>query len=128
MARTANLPKAEIKIQVRDSGNDTWRDLIDTDPVRVSVEQYAVGSSGLLVDVFDPAAMGVVETVIELDNAPIERPSDWTREYNLVWSDSGFSVKGCCPVCDDVYSIAEGAVGDELNEGVNALVCPDCIA
>lgn len=104
-----NTPQVEAKVQIRTDGGD-WRDSMDFDPVMIPVE-----SDGL-TDAFDATVIGLVDTLIGMD-------CDATTEYNLVWSDSGFSVKANCPVCDDVFPVAEGAPGDELNEGYDAVFC-----
>lgn len=115
MATNAILPKAEAKMQVRMFGTDVWRDALEMDPFYLPVESYISGSGAALTDGFDATVLGLVDMICALDDNKVE--------YNLVWSDSGFSVKANCPLCDDVFPLAEGFPGDELNEGVNAVCC-----
>jgi hypothetical protein len=114
MATNATLPKAEAKMQIRLMGTDTWRDMLEIDPFMLPFENTG-GGAPILTDSFNADVLGLVDMICALD--------DRDAEYNLVWSDSGFSVKANCPLCDDVFPLAEGFPGDELNEGVNAVCC-----
>lgn len=121
MNNTKVHPMAEVKVQVREMGGD-WRDSLDFDPIVIPVEDFPA-SAGVpyLTDPFNSTVIGLVDAILRAD---LESPSLMQdREYNVVWSDSGFSVKANCPVCDDVFPIAEGAPGDELNEGYDAVFC-----
>lgn len=111
-----NTPQAEVKIQVRQVGGD-WRDSLDFDPIMIPVE-----SDGL-TDAFDRNVYALTGAILEIEAGFSERRTDQMTEYNLVWSDSGATVKALCPVCDDVFPVAEGAPGDELNEGYDAVFC-----
>lgn len=110
-------PMAEAKVRVRTMGSLEWRDSLDFDPVMLSVE------SGWLADAFSPVVIGLVDSVITADTYVCAPAVQTTLEYNVVWSDSGETVKAVCPVCDRVFPIAEGAPGDEWNEGYNAVFC-----
>jgi hypothetical protein len=112
-------PMAEAKVQVRpinSQSRDEWRDSIDFDPIMLPVELDG------LTDAFSPVVIGLVDAIIEADT-PAVGTSSPTFEYNVVWSESGHTVKANCPVCDDVFPLAEGAPGDELNEGYDAVFC-----
>jgi hypothetical protein len=115
MTHNTNTPEAEAKVQVRVYGGE-WRDSPDFEPVMIPVEDFEASTVPYLTDSFNSNVIGLVDALISLDC-----PGD--TEYNLVWSDSGFSVKANCPVCDDVFPVAEGAPGDELNEGYDAVFC-----
>lgn len=115
MNNTPTHPMAEAKVQIRTIGGD-WRDSLDFDPLMIPVEDFDASTVPYLTDPFNSTVIGLVDTLIGMD-------CDATTEYNLVWSDSGFSVKANCPVCDDVFPVAEGAPGDELNEGYDAVFC-----
>jgi hypothetical protein len=117
-----NYPMAEAKVQVRELGGE-WRDALDFDPIMIPVIEYAGGTAPILTDVSNDAVIRLVDQLGELEMLPMHNlPSD-ILEYNLVWSDTGFSVKGVCPMCDDVFSVAEGAPGDIIEDGPDAVVC-----
>jgi hypothetical protein len=109
-------PDAEVKVQIREMGSDIWRDSIDMDPIMVPVEMRDANGELWLTDVF-------ATNVIRLINAIISADDSGNLEYNVVWSETGRTVSGNCPVCDDAFAIAEGAPGDELNEGYDAVFC-----
>jgi len=110
------LSTAEAKVVVCDFGTDNWRDALDFDPVMIPVESLDT------TDVFDSNVIGLMNGLIE---AEIEGsgPSGKGPMYGLVWSATGHPVKGVCPVCDDVFPVSDGAPGDELNEGYDAVCC-----
>jgi hypothetical protein len=112
------LPTAEAKVVVRNFGTEDWRDALDFDPISLPVEAADLNTT----DVFNPSLIGLVSALVEAEtgNFGTNGPGP---EYDVVWSDTNRSVKGCCPLCDDVFPVAEGYPGDELNEGVNALCC-----
>lgn len=115
------MNRAEAKVQVRDYDTDTrawgpWRDSLDFDPMEIPIEDAGQGGTPLTTDVFDSTVITVVGALMEVDQ-------DVNREYTLVWSASQHPIKGTCPVCDDVFPVAEGAPGDELNEGYDAVWC-----
>lgn len=109
MNNTLTHPMAEAKVQVWD-GETPWRDSLDFDPMMIPMEADG------LTDAFNSSVYALSGALIDMDGAA-------TLEYNLVWSDSGATVKAVCPVCDDVFPVAEGAPGDELNEGYDAVWC-----
>lgn len=116
-----NTPSAEAKIQVRDYDDTAktwgaWRDSLDFDPIDIPVEDRGEDGTPLTTDVFNSSVIAVVDALLEVD-------ADVNREYRLVWSDREHPVKGTCPVCDDVFPVGEGAPGDELNEGYDAVWC-----
>lgn len=113
MASNAPLPYAEAKVQVRTVGETEWRDSLDFDPVEIPVESTDT------TDVFNEHVIKLIDAILEAD---VEHPTQ-VLDYNVVWSETGHTVKGLCPVCDDVFPIAEGAPGDELNEGYDAVFC-----
>lgn len=118
MASNAPLPIAEAKVQVRNFGTDTWRDSLDFDPVMIPVESLDT------TDVFNSNVIGLVNAVMEAEiNANDFSGAMPNYEYQVVWSATNHPVKGVCPVCDDVFPITEGAPGDELNEGYDAVFC-----
>jgi hypothetical protein len=121
-AYTPLTARAEAKVQVR-VGDGPWTDALDFDPVMIPVEDFEASDVPYLTDSFDGTVIGLVSALIDADALYSEHLTDEMREYNLVWSDSGFSVKANCPVCDDVFPVAEGAPGDELNEGFDAVFC-----
>jgi hypothetical protein len=112
-----NTPMAQVKVQVRPLAGGDWRDALEFAPVGVPVED------SYLTDVFNPTVIGLVDAIWAADSQTAGPNNAMRFEYNVVWSDSGYTVKGTCPVCDDVFPIAEGAPGDELNEGYDALWC-----
>lgn len=120
-----NTPMAEAKIQARriNDPDDTWADVIEIDPVMIPVEPFEGAAGPYLTDVFNATVIGISNAIVDLDAAFSEGHTTDMLEYNLVWSGSGFSVKGVCPVCDDVFPIAEGFPGDEVNEGYDAVCC-----
>jgi hypothetical protein len=103
----------EANIKVRRMGTDAWLDSIDMDPVMITR-----GTDGL-ANPFEAVVIRLVDAIISADTGN----DAMNLEYNVVWSDNGWSVKANCPVCDDVFPIAEGAPGDELNEGHDAVFC-----
>lgn len=111
-----NTPQAEAKVQVRTVGED-WCDSLDFDPIMIPVE-----SDGL-TDAFDANVYALTGVILDIEAGFSEHRTDQMTEYNLVWSASGATVKALCPVCDDVFPVAEGAPGDELNEGYDAVWC-----
>lgn len=113
--------KAEAKVQVRDYNGNTksweaWRDSVDFDPIDIPVEDRGEGGTPLTTDVFDSSVMALAGALLDGDDRV-------NRQYRLVWSDTLYPVKGTCPVCDDVFVVGEGAPGDELNEGYDAVWC-----
>lgn len=116
MATNSPLPAAEAKIQFRPAGG-VWRDSIDLDPTTLPVEVTGRGGEPLATDVFDSRVIDIVDALIVMD-LEADGPS-----YRLVWSVNGHDVRGTCPVCDDVFIVAEGVPGDELNEGYEAVCC-----
>lgn len=114
----ANLFHAEAKVQVRDFGTETWRDSIDFDPVEIPVEGPNT------TDVFNSNVIGMVSALIEAETDGDSFTVTGPRfEYQLVWSGNGNPVMGVCPVCDRSFPVSEGAPGDELNEGFDAVFC-----
>src|SRR5262245_14203034 len=120
MTHNTNTPTAEAKVMVRTLPDGEWRDALDFDPVEIPVEAFPAATGPYLTDVFNSTVYGLVDALMEAECGVGTEPS---LEYNLVWSDNGYSVKGTCPVCDDVFCVAEGAPGDELNEGYDAVFC-----
>ena len=116
MASNARLPKAEAKVVVRDFGTDTWRDSVDFDPIMLPVE------SPEITDVFDSRLIALMDAMIEAETSAVG-PKSTGPVYGLVWSETSNAVKGVCPVCDDLFPVSDGAPGDELNEGYNAITC-----
>lgn len=110
-------PMAEAKIQVRTLGEDPWRDALEMDPVMIPVLDYVGGAAPILTDVSNETVIAAVESILDAEMIPQHNIPSSILEYNLVWSDTGFSVKGVCPVCDDVFPVAEGAPGSD------AVVC-----
>jgi len=115
MASNARLPEAEAKVVVREFGTEDWRDSLDFDPIMLPVE------SPETTDVFYGPLMDLMHTMIEHETQEFRIPT--SPEYGLVWSDTGHPVKGVCPVCDDIFPVSDGAPGDELNEGYEAVCC-----
>jgi hypothetical protein len=116
-----NTPSAEALIVIRNYDPTTqawgeWRDSLEFDPIDLPVEDHTDGTAPIMTDVFNSNVIGLVNALLEADD-------DGHTERMLVWSDSRNPVKGNCPVCDDVFPIAEGAPGDELNEGYDAVWC-----
>lgn len=111
MQNAVTHPMAEAKVQFREVGTTEWRDSLDFDPIMIPVE------SELTTDVFNSTVIAISDAMIsaEIDNG--------LTDYRLVWSDTEIDVKGLCPVCDDVFPVGEGAPGDELNEGYDAVFC-----
>lgn len=130
MSITAPLPKAEAKIIVRDLLPDPrdpknlvkpteWRDCLDIDPIEIPVESPDLDTT----DVYNKRVMDLVSAVMDADSAFSEHRTNRMQEYDIVWTETNRSVKGVCPCCDDVFPIAEGAPGDTLNEGFDAVWC-----
>lgn len=115
MTHNTNTPKFTAKVVRRANGGE-WCDAEDFQPVEIPVEAFEGSAGPYLTDVFDGTVYGLVGALIEAD-------TDALVDYDLVWSDSGFSVKGLCPGCDDVFPVAEGVPGDVLNEGYDAVCC-----
>lgn len=114
-------PKAEAKVQVRDyhTAQKTWtpwRDSFNFDPMEIPVEDRDENGTPLTTDVFNSSVFALAGAMLEVDDRVM-------RQYRLVWSDTEYPVKGTCPVCDDVFVVHEGAPGDELNEGYDAVWC-----
>jgi hypothetical protein len=111
MPRTLTLPKAEAKVQIIDSFTDSFRDALDIDPIMLPIEPYPAGASPYVADVFDAGLSSLIDVLVS-------RPDD-APEFRLVWSDSGFSVKGVCPMCDDVFQVDDGwTITVEIRDGV----------
>lgn len=117
MASNARLPQAEAKVVVRDFGTEIWRDSTDFDPIMLPIE------SPETTDVFYGPLMDLMSSLIDAEVGAAEWPSTKRPVYGLVWSDTNHAVKGVCPVCDDLFPVSEGALGDELNEGYEAVCC-----
>lgn len=117
MARNAQLPKVEAKVIVRPFGKDTaWTDSVSFDPIMLPVEGPEI------TDVFDSSLIALLRAVIETETSSVGLNGTGPI-YGLVWSATGNAVKGVCPVCDDLFPVSEGAPGDELNEGYDAITC-----
>jgi hypothetical protein len=117
---------AEAKVRVREMNGGDWRDSLSFDPVMIPVEESMADGEPYMTDVFDATVIGLVDAIIAADMFPMSHPlpaDSPSLEFDVVWSGNGRSVKGNCPVCDDVFPIAEGAPGDELNEGYDAVFC-----
>jgi hypothetical protein len=113
-------PMAEAKVQVRpfvSPPTGEWHDSLDFDPIMLPVELDG------LTDAFSPVVISLMDAIIDADSAFSEHRTEAMFEYSVVWSESGHTVKAVCPVCDDVFPLAEGAPGDELNEGYDAVFC-----
>jgi uncharacterized Zn-finger protein len=116
-----HTPTAESKVVVRDRNPLTkewspWRDSFEFDPITLPVEDHNATRTPVLTDTFHSNVIAVVDALVAADQDP-------NVEHQLVWSDSGKTVKGTCPVCDAVFSVSEGYPGDELNEGYDAVFC-----
>lgn len=118
MDNTIAHPMAEAKVQIHTHG-EGWRDSLDFDPVMIPVEDVH------LTDAFNSTVIGLVEAITSVDSARNTKGMP-DIEYNLVWSATGNTVKANCPVCDDVFPVAEGEPGDEFNEGYDAVWCGGC--
>lgn len=115
MATNTKLRKAEAKVQIRVMGGpEIWTDSVSYDPIMLPVEDHNGVYGPLLTDVFDSGLMALMDGLVA---------DDPNLEFRLVWSVTGHIVKGCCPLCDDVFPVDEGFPGDELNEGVEAVCC-----
>ena len=123
MSHTAPLPKAEARVMARSLPDGDWFPSLEFDPIMLPVEDYAGGIAPVTTDVFNADVMKISDAIVEADAGFSEHKTSAMLEYDLVWSETNRSVKGVCPVCDDVFCIAEGAPGDELNEGYDAVFC-----
>lgn len=112
MAHNTNTPKRPITVKSRKVGTEQWTVSPLFEGLSLPVEGEGLFTS-TLTDSFDPAVMALLDSFFE-------GPDD--VEYQVVWS-TGSTVKAMCPVCDDVFPLEEGAVGDELNEGYDAAWC-----
>lgn len=117
------LPTAEAKVLIRNFGSSDWRDCLEIDPVSIPVESRDL----MTTDVFNSTVIALVDAVIEaeMDETGFG-PKDPSYDYTIVWSATGREVKGVCPRCDEIFPIAEGVPGDELNEGYDAVWCGGC--
>lgn len=106
------LPKRQAIVMVRDLPDGEARPSLNFDPIYLPVE---LSTRGLVADVFDNRLMNLVDAI-----APLDGPS---QEYRLVWFDGESNVMGMCPLCDKVFVVARGLLGDEHNEGVRAVTC-----
>lgn len=105
------LPRHEAKVQFIDSLTDTFVDAVEIDPIMLPTEPYPAGAAPYVADVFDADLMRLMDALVQ-------RPDD-APEFRLVWSDSGFSVKGVCALCDDVFVIDDGwTVTVEVRDGI----------
>lgn len=120
MSRTFVLPKVEAKVTARALGSDApAHDVLDIDPIMLPTEPYPAGAAPYVADVFDGALVGLMDGICALDSG--------TDEYTLVWSDSGFAVKGVCPMCDDVFVVSEGwPVTVEIRDGIGTCAAVGC--
>lgn len=116
MAHNTPLPTAEAKVVVREFGTDTWRDAVTFDPIMLPVE------SPEITDVFHRPLINLMDAMIEAETSAVG-PGSTGPVYGLVWSETGNAVKGVCPVCDVAFIMSEGAPGNELNEGYDAITC-----
>lgn len=102
MATNAPLPKREAKVIIHDPERleRLWCEVIEIDPIMLPVESYAAPTD-TIADVYDAGLRALVTALIENDTPG--------TEYDIVWSDTGQSVKGCCPSCDSIFRVVEGA-------------------
>lgn len=107
---------AEATIMVRtrtDAGWSTWTPSLDMDPINIP------DLGAWTTDPFNEAVYNLVDAIIAADSMNASP----NMETTLAWSESGRVVTAVCPVCDSIFPVAEGAPGDELNEGYDAVFC-----
>ena len=112
MARTAHLPHRDAIVKISRDDERTWTTVESIRPLTLDVE-----SDGEMADVFQPTLGGLMDSLVLWESM------DSSASYRLVWSDTGYMVRGVCPVCDDVFPVSEGFSGDEANEGYEAVCC-----
>ena len=106
MASNAPLPTAEAKVVVRNFGTETWRDSLEFDPIMLPVENSSPVQGPYTTDVFADSVMTIVSAISDAEMRDFD--INGSPEYGLVWSATGYPVKGTCPVCDDVFPVSEG--------------------
>lgn len=103
----------EAKVTMRMLGATDSRDALEYDPIDLP---HVVTTGGMVLAPNDFGPLNTLALTLAEDEAMIQIVT-----FDLVWSETGESVRTACAACGHV-----GKAAVEMMPGAGNLVCPDC--